>query len=192
MIDCCVKQEYPCLRQSVSRSLLSDNVLDGVLVAYGSHHIEPDDRLSAVTEAYRTLAPNRRLVFHDFEVGSPMDTWFADVVDPFSLTGHLHQHFSYESLSDNFSTAGFRHIDISRIEDPFEATGVDEIDAKRNILTFLHSMYGLEKYPLSSESNFLEFEKIVSDVFGGIEIYTQDGRYHSIINRQAIVAVGTK
>lgn len=52
-----------------------------MLLAYGTHHIDPANRLSTVQEAHRVLRLGGVFVLHDFEVGGPMDEWFSKVVN---------------------------------------------------------------------------------------------------------------
>ena len=99
MVAQCMEQNLPCIRQSAATSLFSDRVLDGVLIAYGSHHLTAAERQRAADEAFRTLKPGGRLVLHDFETGGAVDRWFGEVVHPFSLTGHPHPHFSRDEMT---------------------------------------------------------------------------------------------
>src|SRR3954471_19384588 len=107
MIDACHAQALPCVRQSATRSLFRDDVLDGVLIAYGSHHLDANARRLAVREAHRTLRPGGRLVLHDFEIGGRCAKWFDSIVHPYSRTGHPHEHFSRQEMFHLLTSAGF-------------------------------------------------------------------------------------
>ena len=192
MIDCCLSQDLPCLRQSATRSLVRNDALDAVLIAYGTHHIPVDERGAAVAEAHRTLAPGGRLVVHDFEIGSSMDAWFGEVVHPYSLTGHPHPHFTADELRAYFDRAGFAEVEVARMADPFEAVGDDERTARRALIGFLHGMYGLDRVPLRSDADYALLEGHIERIFGGIQILTKDGKHIARVSREAIVATAAK
>ena len=192
MIECCRQQNLPCLRQSATCSLLRDDVLDAVLLAYGTHHIPRDQRALAVREAYRTLAPGGRLVLHDFAVGSAMDEWFSDVVHSYARTGHDHPHFSVEELQEYFEDAGFADVKIVSMNDPFEAVGDTAESARRCLIEFMHDMYGLDLLPLRTEADFARLEAQIDRIFGSIELSRRGDMQVARISREAIVATGTK
>ena len=123
MIDDCHAQALPCVRQSATRSLFRDNVLDGVLIAYGSHHLDSNARRLAVREAHRTLRAGGRLVLHDFEIGGRCAKWFDSIVHRYSRTGHPHAHFSRHEMFHLFTSAGFRDVRVFEIPDPFTLHG---------------------------------------------------------------------
>jgi SAM-dependent methyltransferase len=192
MVECCRQQNFPCLRQAATCSLLRDNVLDGVLLAYGTHHIPREQRALAVREAYRTLAPGGRLVLHDFAVGSAMDSWFADVVHPYTRTGHDHPHFLAEELQEYFENAGFTGIEIASINDPFETAGDTAHAARHHLIEFMHGMYGLELLPLRSDAEFAWLETHIERIFGPIELSFKEEIWTARVCREAIVATATK
>jgi SAM-dependent methyltransferase len=122
----------PAILQRAERLLFRNSSVDGVLLAYGTHHIDPANRLSTVREAQRVLRPGGVFVLHDFEVGSPMDEWFSKVVNQFSITGHPFKHFTREELT----------IDM---EDPYYSTGGTAEAAELAMGRYLVEMYGLVK-----------------------------------------------
>lgn len=192
MIDCCQRQNIPCLRQSATRSLIRDNALDAVLLAYGTHHIPQGDRPCAFDEAHRTLAPGGRLVVHDFAVGSAMDAWFGNVVHPFSHTGHDHPHFTADELQRYCREAGFNEVEIVTMNDPFEAIGDTELSARRSLIEFMHDMYGLDRLPLRTYADFVWLETAIERIFGAMETFRRGDEVVARISREAIVAMATK
>lgn len=192
MIDACYAQALPCVRQSATRSLFRDDVLDGVLIAYGSHHLDSNARRIAVCEAHRTLKAGRRLVLHDFEIGGRCASWFDNVVHPYSRTGHPYAHFSRQEMLDLFTSAGFRDVRIFEISDPFTLPGSSPEEAKRNAIMHMYDMYDLIKVADSACEVVPRLEGHITETFGPISIRQEECRYVAQISRHALVAVGTK
>lgn len=192
MVAQCLEQDLPCLRQSASTSLLQDGVLGGVLIAYGSHHLEGPDRLAAAHEAYRTLKPGGRFVLHDFETGGPVDRWFAEVVHPFSATGHPHPHFSRDEMAALLDGPGFRAQRVIEIDDPFTLTAPTATGARVRVLRHLWNMYGLVKLPLENAADLDAFEARVEATLGPVTIDQTPNGFVGRLGRKALVAVGTK
>jgi SAM-dependent methyltransferase len=191
MIGACHAQALPCVRQSATRSLFRDNVLDGVLIAYGSHHLDSSARPLAVREAHRTLRAGGRLVLHDFEIGGPSASWFDRVVHPYSRTGHPHRHFSRDEMFNLLASAGFRDVRVFEISDPFTLHGSSPEEARHNAIMHLYDMYDLIKVADAACDIVPRLERHVSKTLGPISI-RRDGRgYIAEIHRQALVAVGT-
>lgn len=135
----------PALLQRADRLLQRNGSMDGVLVAYGSHHIAPADRFDLVREAHRVLRPGGVLVLHDFLAGSPMDTWFSEVVDKYSQTGHRYQHFTREEIDGYFTAAGFASTRVIDMLDPYTASAATARLAELELGNYLLDMYGLLK-----------------------------------------------
>ena len=192
MIAQCLEADLPCIRQSASRSLLRDDVLDGVLIAYGSHHLPADDRREAAREAHRTLKPGGKFVLHDFEIGGPVDRWFGEVVDPCSATGHPHPHFSRREMTDVLTGAGFSEMRVFEMEDPFTLEGPDPEEARRRVLRHLYNMYGLVKLPLETDADYSDLERRAAGTLGEIDLRPAAGGWVARLERPALVAVGTK
>jgi len=133
------------IRQAAQNLLFKDNTVEGVIIAYGTHHIPIDQRLDACKEAFRVLKPGGRIVFHDFEKGSPISYWFREVVDPYSLTGHSFPHFTTEEMHDLLFCAGFTDIQVEHMYDPFIISGESERGVKQELAEYLLNMYGLVK-----------------------------------------------
>ncbi|MGY8669155.1 methyltransferase domain-containing protein [Bradyrhizobium sp. UFLA05-109] len=192
MIDACHVQALPAVRQSATRSLFRDNVLDGVLIAYGSHHLDSNARRLAIREAHRSLRVNGRLVLHDFEIGGRCAKWFDSVVHPYSRTGHPHVHFSRHEMLDLFSDAGFRDVRIFDISDPFTLQGSSPEEAKHNAIMHMYDMYDLIKVAGTACDIASCLERHITETFGPISIRQEERRYVAEISRQALVAVGIK
>jgi len=192
MIDACHAQALPCLRQSATRSLLRDNVLDGVLIAYGSHHLDSKARILAVREAHRTLKIGGRLVLHDFEIGGRCAKWFDSIVHPYSRTGHPHAHFSRREMYHLLTSAGFRDVSVFEIDDPFTLHGSSPGEAKHNALMHMYDMYDLVEIGHSGCNVAPSLERHITETLGPISIWQEGSEYVAHIPRHALVAVGTK
>jgi SAM-dependent methyltransferase len=192
MISACYTQNMPCIRQSATKSLFRNSVLDGVLVAYGSHHLDHQARRLAAAEAHRTLKSGGRLVLHDFEIGEKSAKWFDEVVHPFSRTGHPHPHFSRQEMLEIFTTAGFRDIRIFDLTDSFTLKGDTQDNAKHNAIMHMYNMYDLVKIANSESDIVARVERNIIEIFGQIVIDKHDDEYIATIPRHALVAVGTK
>jgi SAM-dependent methyltransferase len=192
MVKACLAQKFPCIRQSATQSLLRDSVLDGVLIAYGSHHLDRASRKTACGEAFRTLKNGGRFVLHDFETGTPAVDWFDKVVHPFSRTGHPHPHFSRNEMFTLLESAGFKNIRIFSMPDPFVLKGENVEGARTNALTHLYRMYDLVRIANNEADILHQLETYVRDILGEIQIEQTGSTYTATIQRQALVAVGTK
>lgn len=190
MIQSCMEQGLPCIRQSASRSLLRSDVLDGVLIAYGSHHLDDVERRMAAAEAKRTLRPGGRFVLHDFEVGGHVDAFFRDVVHPFSATGHPYPHFRRDEMEVLFEGAGFSDVQIIDMDDPFVIPGVTEQGARAGMLAHLWNMYGLVKLDADTAQGRADLERRVNATLGQITVTGQDSTWEARLPRTALVAVG--
>lgn len=192
MIDACHAHGLPCVRQPATRSLFRDNVLDGILIAYGSHHLDANARHLATREAYRTLRENGRLVLHDFETGAGCARWFSNVVHPYSRTGHPYAHFSRQEMFDLLIEAGFRDVRVFEISDPFTLYGCSQEEAKRNAIMHMYNMYDLVKLANSLGDTVTRLERHITDTLGPISVQPYEGRYVAQIERHALVAIGVK
>lgn len=194
MIERCREQGFPCLRQSASRSLIANGRLDGVLIAYGSHHMNDAERQAAACEAHRTLRPGGRFVLHDFPEGGAVDAWFARVVHPYSVTGHPHRHFNSVEMSTLLDHAGFAEHRVFEMSDPFVVPGTTVEDTHLAMLRHLHAMYGLDKLSLATEGGAAKLADLVSETMGEIRIEpAKDGAGHvATLDRTALIAVGTR
>ncbi|MDQ2881478.1 MAG: methyltransferase domain-containing protein [Actinomycetota bacterium] len=133
----------PAICQPAQRLLIRDGVMDGVILAYGTHHIERRDRPRAVAEACRVLRSGGRLVLHDFDEKSSVARWFSDVVDRYSAAGHRYEHFTPSEIERYFVEAGLTDMRLIHMYDPFIVTGDTPETALDRLLEYLVDMYGL-------------------------------------------------
>ncbi|MEU9135614.1 class I SAM-dependent methyltransferase [Streptomyces sp. NPDC048404] len=196
--------DCPALVQRADRLLMRDGSVDAVLVAYGSHHIAADDRAELVHEAYRVLRPGGVLLLHDFLVGSPMDTWFRDVVDPYSRTGHAFDHFTREEMWGYLTKAGFESGEVTAMADPYVATAVTAREAELELGRYLLDMYGLagieRRHPADAARHTVERAKTIfrdRREDGSLETFsvtydTSARSWTCTVPRTAVLAIGRK
>jgi hypothetical protein len=197
------------LRQPAQALLLKTDSLDGVIIAYGTHHIPKDHRLQACCEAFRVLKGGSRVVLHDFEMDSPMSLWFSDVVDKYSLTGHCFPHFTREEMRGYLTDAGFLDVQVHYSYDPFILSGDSIEEVKRMLAEYILDMYGLAKlvdlcgyeeainrvYELLLKYFKYDYEKMgLDERFGAPEvtITKKDDGYTIEAPRIALVGTATK
>ncbi|WNZ11686.1 methyltransferase domain-containing protein [Streptomyces sp. 11x1] len=135
----------PAVRQRAQQQVFRSGSVDGVLLAYGSHHVPEPERQAVADEAWRVLRPGGRFVLHDFAEGSPMAIWFQDVVDKQSATGHRYAHFTADWMRECLARSGFRGVTTDWMFDPIVVTGTSEQGAQAALGQYLLQMYGLDK-----------------------------------------------
>lgn len=192
MISACRAKKLPYIRQSATRSLFRDDVLDGVLIAYGSQLLDAEARQLAVSEAHRTLKPGHRLVLHAFEVGAGVGRFFDEIVHPYSRTGHPHEHFTRPEILYLFTQAGFRDIRIFEMSDPLMLRGQTPETAKRNAIMHLYSAYDLVKVANTEREVEAALEPLIVNTLGPISVSREQDHYVAEIPRIVLVAVGIK
>ncbi|MFD0427027.1 class I SAM-dependent methyltransferase [Streptomyces parvus] len=143
MVAAALRSGLPAVRQPADRMLQRDHCLDGVLFAYGTHHVDRSVRPRMLTEASRVLAPGGRVVLHDFAEGSPEERWFREVVHPRSLAGHAYDHFTAHEMTGYLADAGFTDITVGPVYDPMTLTGETEESALARLVSYMTSMYGI-------------------------------------------------
>ncbi|MYS19379.1 Methyltransferase domain-containing protein [Streptomyces sp. DvalAA-14] len=199
MVRAAWEGDFPALLQRADRMLQRDSSVEGVLVAYGSHHIAPRDRAELARESYRVLRPGGVMVLHDFLVGSPMDSWFTDVVDRYSLTGHKFEHFTRDEIRDCLTGAGFPRVDLVEMADPYVAVAPTAELAELALGRYLSDMYGLVEIQRTrgADADRWVIER-AKDVFRcpGAEFSVRyDAAEHAwtaVLPRTAVVGIGTR
>lgn len=209
MISAALEYGLFAIRQAAQSLLLKDNCLNGVIIAYGTHHIPRDMRRQVCNEAFRVLNPGGRIVFHDFESGSAMTRWFDDIVDVYSLTGHAFTHFTRQEIKELLTSVEFDDVQVRYLYDPFMLFDESEQRAKRRLAEYLLHMYGLAKlterhgydkaldevYAFACEYFKYDYKSMgLDEGFGASEVRTFESRGMWCVEapRVAIVGFATK
>lgn len=141
--------------------------LDGVLFAYGTHHV------TSLDEAFRAsldvLRPDGRIVVHDFLEEGQVGRWFHEVVDRHSRTGHDFPHLGPVQLAVSLYLAGFRGVELYEMEDPFVFSVPEESPstARHVAFTYLLGMYGMTE---SFGGRLDRFEELIHEILSYPEI----------------------
>jgi ubiquinone/menaquinone biosynthesis C-methylase UbiE len=201
----------PAIRQQAQFLFMRDETVDAVLLAYGTHHITPADRPMVCQEAARVLRPGGRLVIHDFEHGSPVARWFAEVVDKYSRAGHQYDHFYGSQMERYLKQSGLHSVTVRRIYDPLVMSAGSPEEARSLLAGYLMAMYGLDLL-MKPQQDEADVYRAVWDlaenyfVYADDEIplgtpgrrvtkpavYQQDSRWMAEVPRVALVAAGEK
>jgi SAM-dependent methyltransferase len=145
MIADALAQGLPAVRQSTKRWLFRDAALDGVIFAYGTHHIPVDERPQAMAEAHRVLRPGGRVVVHDFEEGGTTARWYSEALDRYTYTGHKHEHFLREEMHELLVGAGFHDVCVRYLYDPCVVYADSPEAARRGVINYMYRLFALAK-----------------------------------------------
>ncbi|MBL1210479.1 methyltransferase domain-containing protein [Geminocystis sp. GBBB08] len=165
---------------------IKSSSVDAVLYAYGTHHIQ--NRSKAIKEGARNLKDGGRLVIHDFEEGSPMATWFADIVSNFSKTRHDYPHFSQQEMFYLAENAGLKNIKIEHIDDPFVIVADTKEKALYSLSKYVMDLYGLVKF----NGDVNRVLSLIDQYFGIHSRQINDSQFEVKIVRNALVCSATK
>lgn len=163
--------------------------LDGVLFAYGTHHV------TSLDEAFRAsldvLRPDGRIVVHDFLDEGRVGRWFHEIVDRHSRTGHDFPHLGPVQLAVSLYLAGFRGVELYEMEDPFVFSVPEEspATARHVAFTYLLGMYGMTE---SFGGRLDRFEEVIREILSYPEIGNEphlgdDGEDLVYVPRRAMV-----
>lgn len=189
MVDRCIRDGLFAVWQGATDPFwIRDGSVDGVLMAYGTHHIPRAQRATAVRAAARILRPGGIFVLHDFEEGSPTAHWFADVVSTHSVTPHEYPHFTAGEVLDLFAAAQFAEVTVQRITDPFVFHARDEESSLQLLAQYVVKMYGLEKL----RSHTQHVLALLDKYFGVVLTRTSHGEFEARIARNALVGSGRR
>ncbi len=209
MVTDALARGFPALRQLAQSLLLADKTMDGVIFAYGTHHVPVPDRLTALTEAYRILRPGGRVLLQDFVENSPTARWYSEILDKYTFTGHDCAHFTEAGVRTLLEDAGFGNVRVTKVYDPCIIWADSSDQAWVELLKYLVDLFSLEglrpKNGQSSQDHWRMVREIISpyaehlvddDAMAGhldpIKISRENGRYAAELPRVALVATGDK
>ncbi|HWM89195.1 MAG TPA: hypothetical protein VN493_00360 [Thermoanaerobaculia bacterium] len=144
-----------------------ESSLDGVLFAYGTHHVTGLDQ--AVRASLDVLRPGGRIVVHDFLDEGQVGRWFHEIVDRNSRTGHDFPHLGPVQLAVSLYLAGFRDVELYEMEDPFvfSVPEPSPSTARHVAFTYLLGMYGMTE---SFGGRLDRFEELIREILSYPEI----------------------
>lgn len=205
MVGAAWVQGIPALLQRAERPLFRTASVGGVLLAYGTHHIPPELRETVVAESFRILQHGGTFVLHDFSVGTPVETWFSEVVDVYSATGHDYIHFKPDEVDSLLRSSGFADVEVNSMDDSFVASAGTPEGAELELGKYLVHMYGLTG--LAEAAGSPAAYRRAFDLAAEIFVYADDdgvvrrmrteqdpahGQWRVIMPRDALVGFGLK
>ncbi len=194
MVDAALGAGLPALWQPAQRLILRDASVDGVLCAYGTHHLNHASLMETCEEARRVIRPGGRIVLHDFEPDSAVSRWFSEVVHRYSRKGHEYQHYGSETLTNALHDGGFENVSSRPLCDPIIATGTSPAAARLALAQYLFQMYGLVGLGGGQSLDVLEqVLSLAESCFGAIRVDSlteEEGPYRACLPRVAVFAVG--
>jgi SAM-dependent methyltransferase len=209
MVTDALARGFPAVRQLAQSLLLADKTMDGVIFAYGTHHVPVTDRLTALTEAHRILRPGGRVLIHDFVENSPTARWYSEILDKYTTTGHDCMHFTESGIRTLLENAGFGNVRVTKIYDPCTIYADSSEQAWTGLLAYLVDLFSLEGLRPRNGQASLDHWRVVRDIISPyaeyladdnaaaerldpIKIYRDNGRYAAELPRVALVATGDK
>jgi ubiquinone/menaquinone biosynthesis C-methylase UbiE len=202
MVADALARGYPAVRQLAQSLLFSDQTMDGVIFAYGTHHVPVPNRVTALREAHRVLRPGGRVLVQDFVEHSPTARWYSEVLEKYTLTGHDCVHFTETGLADLLHEAGFADVRISKVYDPCVVWADSADDAWVELLQYLIDLFSLERLrPKPGQDHWRMIRDLLSPYaehlvddgqLDPILVYPDGGRFAAELPRVALVATGER
>jgi SAM-dependent methyltransferase len=209
MVTDALARGFPAVRQLAQSLLLSDTTMDGVIFAYGTHHVPVSERLTALTEAHRVLRPGGRVLVQDFVEGSPTARWYSEILDKYTFTGHDCAHFTEAGIRTLLEDAGFGNVRVAKVYDPCTIWADSPDQAWAGLLEYLVDLFSLEglrpQNGQADEDHWKMVGEIISpyaerladdDAMAGprdpIKVFRDNERYAAELPRVALVATGDK
>jgi SAM-dependent methyltransferase len=209
MVTDALARGFPAVRQLAQSLLLADRTMDGVIFAYGTHHVPVPDRLTALTEAHRVLRPGGRVLVQDFVENSPTARWYSEALEKYTLTGHDCVHFTEAGIRTLLEDAGFVNVRVTRVYDPCVVWADTADDAWVELLRYLVDLFSLERLRPKPGQSSREHWKTVGEILSpyaerlvdgdavagqldSIELRRDGGRYAAELPRVALVATGDR
>lgn len=194
MVEAALGAGLPALWQPAQRLILRDSAVDGVLCAYGTHHLDHAGLIETCAEARRVIKPGGRIVLHDFEPDSAVAQWFSEVVHRYSRKGHEYEHYGSEALTNAIDDGGFENVASQPLLDPIVASGASPAAARLALARYLYQMYGLVGLGDRPSPDALEqVLSLAESCFGTIGVHDvseEEGPYRACLPRVAVLAVG--
>lgn len=193
MVEAALEAGLPALWQPAQQLILRDASVDGVLCAYGTHHLDHASLIETCEEARRVITPGGHVVLHDFEPDSAVARWFSEVVHRYSRKGHAFQHYGSEILTNAINDGGFEDVVSRPLVDPIIAPGVSPVAARLALAQYLFQMYGLVGLGDGRSLDVLEqVLSLAESCFGAIAVDSvpEEGSYRACLPRVAVSAVG--
>lgn len=209
MVTDALARGFPAVRQLAQSLLLADRTMDGVIFAYGTHHVPVPDRLTALTEAHRILRPGGRVLVQDFVENSPTARWYSEVLEKYTLTGHDCAHFTEAGIRALLEDAGFGNVRVTKVYDPCVIWADSADQAWVELLKYLVDLFSLERLRpkngrpshdhwkmvreiLSPYAEHLVDDDAVAGQLDSIKLFQDKGRYAAELPRVALVATGDR
>ena len=209
MVTDALARGFPAVRQLAQSLLLADRTMDGVIFAYGTHHVPVPDRLTALTEAHRVLRPGGRVLVQDFVEHSPTARWYSEVLEKYTLTGHDCAHFTEAGIRALLEDAGFVNVRVSKVYDPCVIWAETADQAWIELMKYLVDLFSLERLRPKPGRSDHEHWKSVRDILSpyaehladgdtaagqldSITVRQDGGRYAAELPRVALVATGDR
>ncbi|MCK4764225.1 MAG: methyltransferase domain-containing protein [Candidatus Aminicenantes bacterium] len=193
MVEITIKDKYPTTWQSADNlHCIRYKSLNGILFAYGAHHLPINRRIDAYKEAYRVLKKNGKFVLHDFSNESSMVKYFKNVVDQFSSTGHNFTHFDETETKNLLTGIGFKNIRSMKIRDDFVFHAKNQNQVLGKCAEYVYYMYCLEKIgDINDPKTKTLILNSVREILG-LRVKIFNDQYQCKLNREALVITGNK